>query len=388
MNVNEVIANRGNELMGSIIGANAPLHPNDHVNMCQSSNDCFPTAIRIAAVREIDALLIPALAHLRDALADRQAAFDPIVKIGRTHLQDAVPLTLGQEFSGYRAQVEHALARIREAVAHLYPVAQGGTAVGTGLNAPPRFAELFAGLLAAATSCPSSAHPTSLRRWRPMMRGLVHGALAAAATGAVQDRKRHPPAGSARAAAGRASAAGERAGSSIMPGKVNPTQCEALTMVCCVVFGNQTTVTMAASQGHLELNVFKPVIAQALLQSIRLLADATRSFTDHCVAGIGANTARIEELMEKSLMLVTALAPRLGYDNAARIAKAAHATGTTLREEAIRLELLAEDEFDALVRPERWWVRQEAEYDSNAVCTLRIVLARHSYPYVRGRLKR
>jgi fumarate hydratase, class II len=357
MNVNEVIANRGNELMGSTRGANAPLHPNDHVNMSQSSNDCFPTAIHIAAVREIDALLIPALAHLRDALADRQAAFDPIVKIGRTHLQDAVPLTLGQEFSGYRAQVEHALARIHEAVAHLYPVAQGGTAVGTGLNAPPRFAELFAGRLTAATGLPFvsasnkfealAAHDAEV---------FVHGALAAAAAGLFKIANDIRLLGSGpRCGLGELRLPENEPGSSIMPGKVNPTQCEALTMVCCAVFGNQTTVTMAASQGHLELNVFKPVIAQALLQSIRLLADAARSFTDHCVAGIGANTARIEELMEKSLMLVTALAPRLGYDNAARIAKAAHANGTTLREEAIRLELLAEDEFDALVRPE-WMV--------------------------------
>jgi fumarate hydratase class II len=355
MNVNEVIANRGNELMGSTRGANAPLHPNDHVNMSQSSNDCFPTAIRIAAVREIDELLIPALAHLRDALADRQAAFDPIVKIGRTHLQDAVPLTLGQEFSGYRVQLEHALVRIREAVTHLYPVAQGGTAVGTGLNAPPRFGELFAARLAAATGLPFvsasnkfealAAHDAEV---------FVHGALAAAATGLFKIANDIRLLGSGpRCGLGELRLPENEPGSSIMPGKVNPTQCEAMTMVCCAVFGNQTTITTAASQGHLELNVFKPVIAQALLQSIRLIADAARSFTDHCVCGIGANTARIEELMEKSLMLVTALAPRLGYDGAAKIAKAAHANGTTLREEAIRLELLAEDEFDALVRPEK-----------------------------------
>jgi len=355
MNVNEVIANRGNELMGSTRGANAPLHPNDHVNMSQSSNDCFPTAIRIAAVREIEGLLIPALAHLRDALADRQAAFDPIVKIGRTHLQDAVPLTLGQEFSGYRAQVEHALARIGEAVTHLYPVAQGGTAVGTGLNAPPRFAELFAGRLAAATGLPFVAASNKFEALAAHdAEVFVHGALAAAATGLFKIANDIRLLGSGpRCGLGELRLPENEPGSSIMPGKVNPTQCEAMTMVCCAVFGNQTTVTMAASQGHLELNVFKPVIARALLQSIRLIADAARSFADHCVCGIGANTARIEELVEKSLMLVTALAPRLGYDSAARIAKAAHANGTTLREEAIRLELLAEEEFDALVRPER-----------------------------------
>jgi fumarate hydratase, class II len=355
MNVNEVIANRGNELMGSTRGANAPLHPNDHVNMSQSSNDCFPTAIRIAAVREIDDLLIPALTHLRDALADRRAAFNPIIKIGRTHLQDAVPLTLGQEFSGYLAQVEHALARIREAVAQLYPVAQGGTAVGTGLNAPPRFAELFAGRLAASTGLPFvsaankfealAAHDAEV---------FVHGALTAAATGLFKIANDIRLLGSGpRCGLGELSLPENEPGSSIMPGKVNPTQCEALTMVCCAVFGNQATITVAASQGHLELNVFKPVIAVALLQSIRLLADAARSFTDHCIAGIRANTLRIEELVEKSLMLVTALAPRLGYDNAAKIAKAAHANGTTLRQEAIRLQLLREEEFDALVRPEK-----------------------------------
>jgi fumarate hydratase class II len=352
MNVNEVIANRGNELMGSTRGANAPLHPNDHVNMSQSSNDCFPTAMRIAAVREIEGLLIPALAHLRDALADRQAAFDRIVKIGRTHLQDAVPLTLGQEFSGYRAQVEHAIARIRETVPHLYPVAQGGTAVGTGLNAPPRFAELFA--VRAATGLPFVSASNKFEALASHdAEVFVHGALAAAATGLFKIANDIRLLGSGpRCGLGELRLPENEPGSSIMPGKVNPTQCEAMTMVCCAVFGNQATVTMAASQGHLELNVFKPVIAKALLQSIRLIADAARSFADHCVCGIGANTARIEELMEKSLMLVTALAPRLGYDRAARIAKAAHANGTTLREEAIRLELLAEDEFDALVRPE------------------------------------
>jgi fumarate hydratase class II len=355
MNVNEVIANRGNELMGSTRGANAPLHPNDHVNMSQSSNDCFPTAMRIAAVGEIDELLIPALSHLRNALADRQAAFNPIVKIGRTHLQDAVPLTLGQEFSGYLAQVEHALVRIREAATHLYPVAQGGTAVGTGLNAPPRFAELFAARLAASTGLPFVSAPNKFDALAAHdAEVFVHGALAAAATGLFKIANDIRLLGSGpRCGLGELALPENEPGSSIMPGKVNPTQCEALTMVCCAVFGNQATITMAASQGHLELNVFKPVIAVALLGSIRLLADAARSFTDHCVAGIHANTLRIEELVEKSLMLVTALAPRLGYDNAAKIAKAAHANGTTLREEAIRLKLLREEEFDALVRPEK-----------------------------------
>jgi fumarate hydratase class II len=362
MNVNEVIANRGNELMGGALGANAPLHPNDHVNMSQSSNDCFPTAIHIAAVRETEELLIPALTHLRDELADRQTAFNPIVKIGRTHLQDAVPLTLGQEFSGYRAQVEHALARIREAVAHLYPLAQGGTAVGTGLNAPPRFGELFAAQLAACTGLPFASASNKFEALAAHdAEVFLHGALAAAATGLFKIANDVRLLGSGpRCGLGELWLPENEPGSSIMPGKVNPTQCEAMTMVCCAVFGNQATVTAAASQGHLELNVFKPVIALALLQSIRLLADAARSFTDHCVAGIRANTARIEELVEKSLMLVTALAPRLGYDNAARIAKAAHANGTTLREEAIRLKLLEAEEFDALVRPEKMTGKAES----------------------------
>jgi fumarate hydratase class II len=355
MNVNEVIANRGNELMGGTRGAHAPLHPNDHVNMSQSSNDCFPTAIRIAAVREIEVLLLPALAHLHDALAGREAAFKEIVKIGRTHLQDAVPLTLGQEFSGYRAQLEHALGRIREARTHLYPVAQGGTAVGTGLNAPPRFAALFAARLAAASGLPFVSAPNKFEALASHdAEVFVHGALAAAATALFKIANDIRLLGSGpRCGLAELRLPENEPGSSIMPGKVNPTQCEALTMVCCAVFGNQATITMAASQGHLELNVFKPVIALALLQSIRLLADAARSFTDHCVAGIGANTVRIAELVEKSLMLVTALAPRIGYDNAARIAEAAHANGTTLREEALRLALLEEEEFDALVRPEK-----------------------------------
>jgi fumarate hydratase, class II len=353
MNVNEVIANRGNELMGSTRGANAPLHPNDHVNMSQSSNDCFPTAIRIAAVREIDDLLIPALTHLRDALADRRAAFNPIIKIGRTHLQDAVPLTLGQEFSGYLAQVEHALARIREAVAQLYPVAQGGTAVGTGLNAPPRFAELFAGRLAASTGLPFvsaankfealAAHDAEV---------FVHGALTAAATGLFKIANDIRLLGSGpRCGLGELSLPENEPGSSIMPGKVNPTQCEALTMVCCAVFGNQATITVAASQGHLELNVFKPVIAVALLGSIRLLADAARSFTDHCVAGIRANEPRIRELMEKSLMLVTALAPHIGYDKAAAIAKKAHQEGTALRDAALASGHVNAEQYDKWVVP-------------------------------------
>jgi fumarate hydratase, class II len=354
MNMNEVIANRGNELMGGKRGAHEPLHPNDHVNKSQSSNDSFPTAIRIAAVREVSERLIPALEHLHRALADKAEAFRSIVKIARTHLQDAVPLTLGQEFSGYATQLELGIARIRQASTHLYPVAQGGTAVGTGLNAPPRFAELFAARLAALTGLPFVSAPNKFEALAAHdAEVFLHGALTAMATGLFKIANDVRLLGSGpRSGLGELSLPENEPGSSIMPGKVNPTQSEALTMVCCQVFGNQTTITMAGSQGHLELNVYKPVIAHALLQSIGLLGDAARSFADHCVVGIRPNTARIAELVEKSLMLVTALAPKIGYDKAAAIAKAAHARGTTLREEAVRLGYVTEAEFDALVRPE------------------------------------
>jgi fumarate hydratase, class II len=353
MNVNEVIANRGNELLGGVRGAHEPLHPNDHVNKSQSSNDSFPTAIRIAAVREITAHLIPALERLHRALAEKAEAFASIVKIGRTHLQDAVPLTLGQEFSGYAAQLESGIGRIRQASAHLFAVAQGGTAVGTGLNAPPHFAERFAVRLAALTGLPFvsaankfeglAAHDAEV---------FLHGALAALAAGLFKIANDVRLLGSGpRCGLGELILPENEPGSSIMPGKVNPTQAEALTMVCCQVFGNQTVITTAASQGHLELNTYKPVIAHALLQSIGLLADAASSFADHCVAGIRPDTARIAELVGKSLMLVTALAPRIGYDKAAAIAKAAHANGTTLRQEAVRLGHVTAEEFDRLVQP-------------------------------------
>ncbi len=353
MNVNEVIANRGNELLGGMRGTHSPLHPNDHVNMSQSSNDSFPSALRVAAVREIRDRLIPALEHLHGKLAEKAEAFMPVVKIGRTHLQDAVPLTLGQEFSGYAAQVEAGVGRIKAAASHLYPLAQGGTAVGTGLNAPPRFGELFATRLAAVTGLPFVSAANKFEALAAHdAETFLHGALSAAATGLFKIANDIRLLGSGpRCGLGELLLPENEPGSSIMPGKVNPTQCEALTMVCCQVFGNQATIAVAASQGHLELNVFKPVIAHALMQSIRLLGDAAQSFTDHCVAGIRPNEARISELVEKSLMLVTALAPRIGYDKAARIAKAAHANGTTLRQEAARLGYVTEAEFDALVRP-------------------------------------
>ena len=354
MNVNEVIANRANELLGGTLGGKTPVHPNDHVNMSQSSNDSFPTAMHIAAVEEIVERLIPTLAHLRTALAEKSEAFEPIVKIGRTHLQDAVPLTLGQEFSGYAAQVGSAIARIEEALQQLYPLAQGGTAVGTGLNAPGEFAERFAERMAVLTGRPfvSAANKFEALAAHDVF-VFVHGALAALAAALFKIANDIRLLGSGpRSGFGEIILPENEPGSSIMPGKVNPTQSEALTMVCARVFGNETTITVAASQGHFELNVFKPVIAFAFLQSVRLLADASRSFTDNCVAGIRPNEGRIAALMQQSLMLVTALAPKLGYDKAAEIAKTAHARGTTLREEAVRLGHVTAEEFDRLVRPQ------------------------------------
>jgi fumarate hydratase, class II len=355
MNLNEVIANRANEALGAKRGAKAPVHPNDHVNMSQSSNDAFPTAMRIAAVQEIEKHLLPALAHLHRALAAKSKEFDRIVKIGRTHLQDAVPLTLGQEFSGYAAQVENAIANIKAAARTLYPLAQGGTAVGTGLNAPKKFAALIAKRIATLTELPFVSAPNKFEALAAHDREVfVHGALGAAATGLFKIASDIRLAGSGpRSGFGELLLPENEPGSSIMPGKVNPTQSEALTMICCQVFGNHTTLTIAASQGHFELNVFKPVIAHVLAQSIALLADGARSFADHCVAGIRADERRIKELVERSLMLVTALAPTIGYDKAAAIAKAAHKNGTTLRHEALRSGAITASEFDRLVRPER-----------------------------------
>jgi fumarate hydratase, class II len=355
MNVNEVIANRASEMLGGKLGSKSPVHPNDHVNMSQSSNDCFPTAMHIAAAEEIARRLDPALAHLQDALQKKAKAFARIIKIGRTHTQDATPLTLGQEFSGYAAQVKSGIARNRLALKQLYPLAQGGTAVGTGLNAHPRFAKLFAKKVAAITRLPFTSADNKFEALASHgAYAFAHGALNALATDLFKIANDIRLLGSGpRSGLGELILPENEPGSSIMPGKVNPTQAEALTMVCCQVFGNHTAITVGASQGHFELNVFKPVLAYDMLQSIRLLADAARSFTDHCVAGIRADEARIGELMRRSLMLVTALAPKLGYDKAAAIAKAAHKNGTTLREEAVRLGHLSEAEFDRVVRPER-----------------------------------
>jgi fumarate hydratase, class II len=355
MNVNEVIANRANEMLGGKRGAKAPIHPNDHVNMSQSSNDSFPTAMHIAAAMEISQRLIPALVHLQGALKDKTKEFASIVKIGRTHTQDATPLTLGQEFSGYAAQVTSGIARVKAGLKELYPLAQGGTAVGTGLNAKRAFAKLFAKKVAAFTGLPFVTAPNKFEALASHgALAFAHGALNALAADLFKIANDIRFLGSGpRSGFGELLLPENEPGSSIMPGKVNPTQCEAMTMVCTRVFGNDVTITVAASQGQFELNVFKPVIIDAMLQSIRLLGDAANSFTDNCVIGIRANEPRIHELMENSLMLVTALAPTIGYDKAAQIAKAALKNGTTLREEAIRLGFVSGADFDRLVQPKR-----------------------------------
>ncbi len=353
MNVNEVIASRANEMLGSKRGGKSPIHPNDHVNMSQSSNDSFPTAMHIAAVLEIQQRLLPALAHLQAALKKKTKEFHSIVKIGRTHTQDATPLTLGQEFSGYAAQVTSGIARIKTSLKELYPLAQGGTAVGTGLNSKRAFAKAFAKRVAVITGLPFVTAPNkfeALASHGALV--FAHGALNALSADLFKIANDIRFLGSGpRSGFGELILPENEPGSSIMPGKVNPTQCEAMTMVCTRVFGNDTTITVAASQGQFELNVFKPVIAYAVLQSIRLLADVSNSFTDHCVAGIKANLPRIRDLMQNSLMLVTALAPHIGYDKAAQIAKTAHKNGTTLREEAIRLGFVTGAAFDRLVKP-------------------------------------
>jgi fumarate hydratase, class II len=355
MNLNEVIANRANELLGGKLGAKAPVHPNDHVNMSQSSNDSFPTAMHIAAAQRITADLVPALSELLRALRKKEKAFAHIVKIGRTHTQDATPLTLGQEFSGYAAQVESGIARLHVAVKDLYPLAQGGTAVGTGLNSKPKFARAFARHVTKITKLPFTS---AANKFEALASNdayvFAHGAINSVATGLFKIANDIRLLGSGpRSGLGELILPENEPGSSIMPGKVNPTQCEAMTMVCCQVFGNHTAITIAGSQGHFELNVYKPVMAYCMMHSIQLLADVTRSFTEHCVEGIRADEKRIRELMERSLMLVTALAPRIGYDNAAKVAKTAHARGTTLKEEALRLGFVTSAEFDKLVQPDK-----------------------------------
>ncbi len=354
MNANEVIANRAIELLGGEIGSKTPVHPNDHCNMGQSSNDTFPTAMHIAAVEQIEHELIPSLEHLHAALDGKARAFADIVKIGRTHLQDATPLTLGQAFSGYACQVEYGIERVRSSLPRLLQLAQGGTAVGTGLNAKAGFAEAFAAEVARITGF---AFVTAENKFEGL---AAHDALVeasgatntlAASLMKIANDIRLLGSGP-RCGIGELILPANEPGSSIMPGKVNPTQSEALTMVSAQVMGNHMTITVAGASGHYELNVFKPVMIYGLLQSVRLLADAARSFADNCVVGIEPNRARIDALLHESLMLVTALNPHIGYDNAAKVAKKAHADGTNLKAAAVALGLLTEDQFDQWVKPE------------------------------------
>ncbi|MFO1013536.1 MAG: class II fumarate hydratase [Caulobacteraceae bacterium] len=355
MNANEVISNRAIEMLGGVMGSKKPVHPNDHVNMSQSSNDTYPTAMHIAAAEEVARSLMPALEHLHAALKAKADAFAHIIKIGRTHTQDATPLTLGQEFGGYAAQVASCVRRIKESLCGLYELAQGGTAVGTGLNAPIGFAEKVAERIAAITHLPFITAPNkfeALAAHDAMV--YAHGAIntAAAALFKIANDVRFLGSGP-RAGLGELSLPENEPGSSIMPGKVNPTQCEALTQVCVQVFGNQAAMTFAGASGHFELNVYNPVMAYNFLQSAKLLGDAAISFTDNCVVGIEAREDNIKANLERSLMLVTALAPKIGYDNAAKIAKTAHKNGTTLREEAVGGGYVTNEEFDEVVRPEK-----------------------------------
>jgi fumarate hydratase class II len=355
MNANEVIAGRANEMLAGRRGGKSPVHPNDHVNRCQSSNDSFPTAMHIAAAREATQRLRPALAGLQAELASKAKAFADIVKIGRTHLQDATPLTLGQEFGAWATQVGNGIARLDAALPRVLELAQGGTAVGTGLNAHPRFAALFAGKVAALTGLPFRTAPDTFEALASHD-ALVElsGALNTIAVSLHKIANDVRLLGSGpRAGLGELLLPENEPGSSIMPGKVNPTQAEALTMVAARVIGNNVTVTFAGANGHLQLNVYKPVIADAVLQSIRLLADAAESFARNCIAGIEPNQQRIAEQLERSLMLVTALNPHIGYDKAAKIARKAHLEGLSLRESALALGFVTARQFDEWVRPER-----------------------------------
>ncbi|ADG09804.1 class II fumarate hydratase [Caulobacter segnis] len=355
MNANEVISNRAIEMLGGEMGSKKPVHPNDHVNMSQSSNDTFPTAMHIACAEQVVHDLIPALKHLHKALAAKAAEWKDIIKIGRTHTQDATPLTLGQEFGGYAQQIENGIARIEMTLPMLMQLAQGGTAVGTGLNAPIGFAEKVAEQIASITGLAFTTAPNkfeALAAHDAMV--FTHGAIntVAASLFKIANDIRFLGSGP-RAGLGELALPENEPGSSIMPGKVNPTQSEALTQVCAQVFGNHSTLTFAGSQGHFELNVFNPVMAYNFLQSVRLVADAAISFTDNCVVGIEPRVDNIKKGVENSLMLVTALNGRLGYDICAKIAKTAHKNGTTLREEAVGGGYLTNEEFDQYVRPEK-----------------------------------
>ena len=354
MNMNEVLANRASQILGGEVGEVRLVHPNDDVNRGQSSNDVFPTAMSVAALRALEEQLLPALATLRATLAAKSAAFGDVVKIGRTHLQDATPLTLGQEISGWVAQLDHGIRHLRTTRPHLRELALGGTAVGTGLNAHPEFGARVAAELARATGHPFESAPNkfeALAAHDAMV--FAHGALktVAASLMKIANDVRWLASGP-RSGLGEIAIPENEPGSSIMPGKVNPTQCEALTMLACQVMGNDVAVNMAGASGNFELNVFKPVIIHNVLQSMRLLADGARSFEEHCARGIEADRARIAELVQRSLMLVTALNPHIGYDRAAKIAKAAHAQGSTLREAALVSGFVTAEQFDAWVRPE------------------------------------
>ncbi len=353
MNANEVISNRAIEMAGGDLGSKDPVHPNDHVNMSQSSNDTFPTAMHIAAARSVVERLVPSVKQLRDALNDKAAEFEDIVKIGRTHLQDAVPLTLGQEFSGYVAQLDEDIERIEAALPGLYRLAIGGTAVGTGLNSPAGFDEQAAAKIAELTGLPFVPAPNKFAALAAHD-ALVHahGALKVLAVSLMKIANDIRWLGSGpRSGLGELELPENEPGSSIMPGKVNPTQAEAMTMVCCQVIGNDVAVGVAGSQGNFELNVFKPVMIRNFMHSIAILSDACRSFREFCVEGIAANRERIEDLVDRSLMLVTALSPRIGYDKAAEIAKKAHHEGTTLKDAAVELGYLSEAEYDDWVVP-------------------------------------
>jgi fumarate hydratase class II len=354
MNMNEVISNRAIEMLGGKVGSKKPVHPNDHVNMGQSSNDTFPTAMHVAAVCEISGTLIPSLQHLLKALKKKQSEFSKIIKIGRTHLQDATPITLGQEFSGYVTQMEYGIERVKNTIKRLSQLAQGGTAVGTGLNSVKGFDKDIADAISKETKCKFITAPNKFEALAANDAIVeASGALNVLAVSLMKIANDIRLLGSGpRSGLGELSLPENEPGSSIMPGKVNPTQCEAMTMVCAQVMGNHTAITIAGSNGHFELNVFKPVMIYNYLQSLKLIADAAGSFADNCVVGIKANKARINSLMQESLMLVTALNPHIGYDNAAKIAKNAHKKGLTLKQSATQLGLLTEEQFDKWVKPE------------------------------------
>ncbi|MEO0426490.1 MAG: class II fumarate hydratase [Pseudomonadota bacterium] len=355
MNANEVISNRAIEILGGEMGSKSPVHPNDHVNRSQSSNDTFPTAMHIAAAMTAHAVLIPGLTKLGDSLEAKAEAFAKIIKIGRTHTQDATPLTLGQEFGGYAHQVRQGIVRVDQALDNIYFLAQGGTAVGTGLNTKPGFDEKVAEKISEITGLPFETAPNKFEALAAHDAVVeMSGALKTVAASLFKIANDIRFLGSGpRCGLGELSLPENEPGSSIMPGKVNPTQCEALTQVCAHVMGNDAAIGFAGSQGHFELNVFKPMMIYNLLQSMQLLGDAAVAFTDNCVDGIAANEERITKLMNESLMLVTALAPEIGYDNATTVAKTAHKNGTTLREEVVKLGFCDEATFDRVVRPEK-----------------------------------